>query len=146
MFLIPQLKRFTMAPCILVIDDEPDMLVLLRMAINLRTPYPVITTPNPWELERILREEEVQLVITDLELPGRNGLAVLEAVQQLDRTIPVIIITAYGNPETEAQVLQKGALAYLEKPFHREQLFSAIEKGLALRSAGSEYGPGGRSC
>lgn len=122
-----------MPPKILIIDDEPDMLVLLRKIIAERTPYEVVTTPNPLELEKILEAQPIDLVITDWRMPGRDGLEVLAAVRRLNPALPVILITAYGNAETAATAREQGAWEYLDKPFHRDRLLEVIRKGLEAK-------------
>jgi DNA-binding NtrC family response regulator len=116
---------------LLVIDDEPDMLVLLRMILAERGRYEVVTTPNPLELEHILRDQEIHLVITDWRMPGRSGAEVLETVHGLDPDLPVIVITAYDNPETAGEAQKRGAFDYLPKPFRKDRILKAVEKGLA---------------
>ena len=121
-----------MAERILIVDDETDMLVLLRMIIQEQTPYEPLTTPNPWEVERILAEKEIALVIADLRMPGLDGFQLLELIRARYPLIPVIIITAYDSQETAEEALRKGAFDYIPKPFRRERIIQAIEQGLAL--------------
>lgn len=119
---------------ILIIDDEPDMLVLLRKIITERTPYEVVTTPNPLELEKILEEQAIDLVITDWRMPGRDGLEVLAEVHRRVPALPVILISAFGTTDTAAQAWKQGAFDYLDKPFHRDRLLEAVKKGLELQA------------
>lgn len=116
---------------ILIVDDETDMLVLLRLILTERTPHEVITTPNPLEVEQVLNDREIHLVVTDWRMPGRDGMEVVEAVHHQDPDIPVILMTAYGTPESAQEAERRGAFDYLPKPFRRERILSAIEKGLA---------------
>jgi DNA-binding NtrC family response regulator len=116
---------------VLIIDDELDMLVLLRLILSERGRYEVVTTPNPLEVEPILQDQEIHLIITDWRMPGRSGAEVLEAVRGLDPDLPVIVITAYDSPETAGQAREKGAFDYLTKQFRKDRLLSAVEKGLA---------------
>jgi DNA-binding NtrC family response regulator len=116
---------------LLVIDDELDMLVLLRLILAERNRYEVVTTPNPLEAEQILGDQEIDLVITDWRMPGRSGLEVLEAAHRRDPDLPVILITAYDSPESAAEAEKKGAFAYLPKPFRKDRLLDVVEKGLA---------------
>lgn len=118
---------------ILIIDDETDLLVLLRIVIQMQTSYEPVITPNPLEVERILAEKEIALVIADMGMPGMDGFQLLELIRAKYPQIPVIIITAYDSPETAEEALRKGAFDYIPKPFRRERIIQAIEKGLALR-------------
>ena len=121
-----------MAEKILIVDDETDMLVLLRMIIQEQTPYEPLTTPNPLEVAQIRAEKENALVIADLRLPGLDGFQLLELIRTGYPQIPVIIITAYDSPEVAEEALRKGAFDYIPKPFRRERIIQAIEKGLGL--------------
>jgi DNA-binding NtrC family response regulator len=84
---------------ILVVDDELDMLMLLRMMIEDSTDYEVETTNNPSEALKILTEKDIDLVISDLKMPGMDGMELFDEVKDIKPDIPVIIITAYGSLE-----------------------------------------------
>jgi DNA-binding NtrC family response regulator len=122
-----------MADRLLIVDDEPDMLVLLKMILQEKTPYEVVTTPNPLEAEKLFREKPFQLVITDLNMPGMDGLELTGVVKKLNPYVPVIIITAYGSIESAVQSIQRGAFDFITKPFRKDQIIQAIEKALSFR-------------
>ena len=86
-----------MSERILVIDDELDMLMLLKMIIEDNTSYNVETTNNPAEGLKMLAEEAYDLVISDLKMPGMDGLEVFDELRKMRPDIPLIIITAYGD-------------------------------------------------
>jgi DNA-binding NtrC family response regulator len=115
---------------LLIVDDEPDMLKLLGMIIRDKTPYETITTNNPTEALDLVQKGGYDLVITDLKMPGLDGVEMLEAVKKLDADIPVIIMTAYGTVETAEEALSKGAFDFITKPFRKEQILFTIEKAL----------------
>ena len=119
-----------MAEKLLIVDDEPDMLKLLGMIIRDKTPYETITTNNPTEALDLVRKGGYDLVITDLKMPGLDGVEMLEAVKKYDADIPVIIMTAYGTVETAEESLSKGAFDFITKPFRKEQILFTIEKAL----------------
>jgi DNA-binding NtrC family response regulator len=119
-----------MAEKLLIVDDEPDMLKLLGMIIRDKTPYETITTNNPTEALDLVQKGGYDLVITDLKMPGLDGVEMLEAVKKLDADIPVIIMTAYGTVETAEEALSKGAFDFITKPFRKEQILFTIEKAL----------------
>ena len=121
-----------MAERILVIDDEPDMLMLLRMIIEDNTDYVVETTNNPSEGLRILTREDYDLVITDLKMPGMDGLEVFEELRKVIPEIPVIIITAYGSPEAADEALKKGVSEFITKPFRKDSIIFTINRVLEL--------------
>jgi DNA-binding NtrC family response regulator len=70
------------------------------------------------------------VIITDLRMPGLDGIEVLDLVKSSRPNIPVIIITAYGTGEAQAAATQLGAAAYLEKPVATNELLSAIKRAL----------------
>ncbi len=119
-----------MAEKLLIVDDEPDMLKLLGMIIRDKTPYETITTNNPTEALDLVKKGGYDLVITDLKMPGLDGVEMLEAVKKYDADIPVIIMTAYGTVETAEEALSKGAFDFITKPFRKEQILFTIEKAL----------------
>ncbi len=119
-----------MAEKLLIVDDEPDMLKLLGMIIRDKTSYETITTNNPAEALDIVKRGGYDLVITDLKMPGLDGVEMLEAVKRYDEDIPVIIMTAYGTVETAEESLNKGAFDFISKPFRKEQILFTIEKAM----------------
>lgn len=115
---------------ILAVDDEPDMLKLLRMIIREKTPYEIVTTNNPLEALELAKQGGFDLVIADLKMPGLDGIELLEAIKKVDEDIPVIIITAYGMAESAAESMQKGGFDFITKPFKKEQILFTIDKAL----------------
>jgi DNA-binding NtrC family response regulator len=122
-----------MSERILIVDDELDMLLLLKMILTEKTPYEIVTTPNPLEVEVLFKEKPFQLVITDLSMPGMDGIELIGVVKQIDPLVPVIIITAYGSIESAIESTRKGAFDFITKPFRKEQIISTIEKALEFR-------------
>ncbi|WP_297211118.1 MULTISPECIES: sigma-54-dependent transcriptional regulator [Thermodesulfovibrio] len=119
-----------MAEKILIVDDEPDMLKLLSMILREKTPYEITTTNNPIEAVELAKEGNFDLVITDLKMPGLDGLQLLEEVKKRDEDVPVIIITAYGTIDAATEAIEKGGFDFITKPFKKEQILFTIEKAL----------------
>ncbi|MBI4766102.1 MAG: sigma-54-dependent Fis family transcriptional regulator [Deltaproteobacteria bacterium] len=117
-----------MAERILIVDDEIDMLELLKRIIEDKTDYQVVITPDPLAVPQILEENIFDLVITDLRMPGQNGLELLEIIRGKDNQIPIVILTAYGTIESAVEAMQKGAFSYITKPFKKEEILLTIEK------------------
>ncbi len=115
---------------ILIVDDEPDMLKLLSMIIREKTPYEITTTNNPIEAVELVRDYSFDIVITDLKMPGLDGLQLLEEVKKRDEDVPVIIITAYGTIDAATEAIQKGGFDFITKPFKKEQILFTIEKAI----------------
>ncbi|ACI22075.1 MULTISPECIES: sigma-54-dependent transcriptional regulator [Thermodesulfovibrio] len=119
-----------MAEKILIVDDEPDMLKLLSMILREKTPYEITTTNNPIEAVELAKKGDFDLVITDLKMPGLDGLQLLEEVKKRDEDVPVIIITAYGTIDAATEAIEKGGFDFITKPFKKEQILFTIEKAL----------------
>lgn len=115
---------------ILAVDDEPDMLKVLSMIIREKTPYELITTNNPLEALEIVRKGNFDMVIADLKMPGLDGSELLEAVKAHNEEIPVIIMTAFATEEAASEIIAKGGFDFIIKPFRKEQILTAIERGL----------------
>jgi DNA-binding NtrC family response regulator len=115
---------------ILAVDDEPDMLKVLSMIIREKTPYELITTNNPLEALEIVRKGNIDMVIADLKMPGLDGSELLEAVRAHNAEIPVIIMTAFATEEAASEIIAKGGFDFIIKPFRKEQIITAIERGL----------------
>src|SRR5208282_3940485 len=76
---------------ILVVDDEPNMLRLLKTILMDKTGYEVTTTNNPLEVSKLLQEDHYHVVITDLKMPLVDGMDLIEIIKKIDRNLPIII-------------------------------------------------------
>jgi DNA-binding NtrC family response regulator len=117
-----------MAERILIVDDEIDMLELLKRIIEDKTSYQVVITPDPLAVPQILEENIFDLVITDLRMPGQSGLELLQIIREKDDQIPIVILTAFGTIESAVEAMQKGAFSYITKPFKKEEILLTIDK------------------
>ena len=117
---------------ILAVDDELDMLMLLRMIIEDNTDYEMETTNNPSEALKMVRENEYDLVISDLKMPGMDGLELCDVVREIDPDLPLIMITAYGSLETADEAMKKGVADFITKPFRKDSILFTINRVLEL--------------
>ena len=117
---------------ILVIDDELDMLMLLRMIIEDNTNYEVETTNNPSEALKLLTEKDYNLVISDLKMPGMDGIELFDELSEIRPKVPVIIMTAYGSLETSEDAMKKGVADFITKPFRKDSILFTINRVLEL--------------
>ncbi|MBU4233248.1 MAG: response regulator [Desulfobacterales bacterium] len=115
---------------ILVVDDEPNMLRLLKTILMDKTGYEVTTTNNPLEVSKLLQESHYDLVVTDLKMPLVDGIDLIGIVKNIDATMPIIVITAYGTIETAEEAIQKGAYDFITKPFRKETILITIKRAL----------------
>ncbi|NTU42716.1 MAG: hybrid sensor histidine kinase/response regulator [Nitrospirales bacterium] len=114
---------------ILVVDDDP--FVLESISLLLRGfGFTAIPSSSPHEALERLRQERVEVVLTDFSMPGISGLELLEQVHAMDENIPVILITAYAEREVAIEALNKGVFAFIEKPYKAELLTHSIEKAV----------------
>ena len=119
-----------MSERILVVDDEPNMLRLLKTILMDKTGYEVTTTNNPLEVSKLLQEGRYDLVVTDLKMPLVDGIDLIGIVKNIDATMPIIVITAYGTIETAEEAIQKGAYDFITKPFRKETILITIKRAL----------------
>jgi len=115
---------------ILVVDDEPNMLRLLKTILMDKTGYEVTTTNNPLEVSKLLQESHYDLVVTDLKMPLVDGIDLIGIVKNIDAIMPIIVITAYGTIETAEEAIQKGAYDFITKPFRKETILITIKRAL----------------
>jgi DNA-binding NtrC family response regulator len=118
---------------VLIVDDEPDMLENCARILG-RVGYQCFTTTEPDKALALLEEEGPDLLITDLKMPGMDGMALLKRAHELDPTLPVIVITAFATIESAVTAVKEGATDYLPKNFSVEHLRVAVERALRQRS------------
>src|SRR5215510_2978221 len=112
---------------ILLVDDEP--LMRLSMVDTLETVgYDVHAAASGTEGLEILRQKPVDLVITDLRLPGVDGLTILKATKEKAPQTDVVVITAHGSVETAVEAMKFGAFDYITKPFQMDELLLIVER------------------
>jgi two-component system response regulator AtoC len=124
------------ATILIVDDDEP-----LRRTLGLLVRgmgHEEIAVPDAPAALAVLEQRSVDLVITDLRMPGVTGLELLEAVRRPAPDTPVILLTAYGTVQTAVEAMQKGAHDYLLKPFDTREMESRIDRALSLRRYAAE--------
>jgi len=116
---------------ILIVDDEKNYLVILE-ALLAPEGYEIITQDNALSALRLIREADLDLVITDMKMPGMDGMELLDEAKNIDPELPVIIMTAYGTIEMAVEAMKKKAYDYITKPFRNEELKLTIKKALEL--------------
>ncbi|HBG46172.1 MAG TPA: hypothetical protein DDW94_04190 [Deltaproteobacteria bacterium] len=111
---------------ILITDDDLDLRELLTEAIR-NWGYEVSLARDGEEALKKLRMDHFHMVITDLMMPGMDGLALLQRIRELDKDILVIIITGYATIETAVKAIENGAHDYIAKPFRLDELMVVIK-------------------
>ena len=114
---------------ILIVDDEKNYLVILE-ALLAPQGYEIITEDNAVNALRLIREADLDLIITDMRMPGMSGMELLEETKKIDPELPVIMMTAYGTIEKAVEAMKKRAYDYITKPFRNEELKLTVKKAL----------------
>ncbi|MCX7794737.1 MAG: sigma-54 dependent transcriptional regulator [Thermodesulfovibrionales bacterium] len=131
------IQERNMSGKILVVDDEKDILRALEFILS-REGYTVTTATNGQEAMELLKNEEYDLVLTDLRMPGMDGMEVLEKSLQLRPSTAVIIMTAYATVESAVQAMRMGASDYIVKPFINEDVKLRVKRLLEHRKLREE--------
>lgn len=114
---------------IMVIDNDPGLCNLIK-AILTDNGYGVITFDNPYNAVAEFKGADYSLVITDVKMPGMDGIEVLEHIKRIDSAMPVIIITAHATLDISIQALRKGADDMILKPFEAGELMLRVNNVL----------------
>jgi DNA-binding NtrC family response regulator len=124
-------------PAILIVEDEAKMRRLLELNLG----EDGFTTFSAGDAEsglKLLREHAIDLVVTDLKLPGMNGLEFLQTVKRQSAAMPVVVMTAFGSVETAVEAMKAGASDYVLKPFSLTEMRMVIRKELDVRNLREE--------
>src|SRR3984957_9839885 len=124
-------------PTILIIEDEAKMRRLLELNLG-EDGFSTLSAGDAESGLKLLRENHVDLVLTDLKLPGMNGLDFLHAVKNQNAALPVIVMTAFGSVETAVEAMKAGASDYVLKPFSLAEMRMVIHKELDVHKLREE--------
>ena len=119
---------------VLVVDDDERLRNTLTILVR-SLGHEVFAMSDLAAAERSLREQSIDLVISDLRMPGGSGLELLDVVRRVSPETAVIMLTAYGTVETAVEAMKKGAFDYLMKPFDAGEMELRIGRALALQRA-----------
>ncbi len=126
------------APRVVVVDDDAAVRRVLERHLE-DAGYRVLAFGNADAALAALRGgERADALVTDLQMPGMDGIALLAEAKRLDPALPAVVITAHGSVETAVDAMRKGAFDYVEKPFHRDVLLVALERALRHRALVAE--------
>jgi two-component system, NtrC family, response regulator PilR len=131
-------------PAVLVVDDEPDLCELLSITLQRMDLSP--STANSISMaQRMLKVDQFDLCLTDMQLPDGDGLELVKWIQQYCPSVPVAVITAHGNMETAVRALKLGAFDFVSKPLDLAGLRKLVASAIKLSEAGdadtSVFGP-----
>ncbi len=114
---------------ILIVEDKESMALMLQETISSAGYLPIIAKDGSEGIKRI-RDEKIDLVLTDLKLPKKDGMAVLLAAKEENPMLPVIMMTAYGSVDIAVSAIKRGAFDFITKPFDTDHLLHLIKKAL----------------
>lgn len=118
---------------VLVVDDDSDVLLGCEQALQLGG-FSTLGAESAEEAIRLIRAELPGMIISDIRLPGRDGLAMMREVLALDADLPVVLITGHGDVSLAVQAMRAGAYDFVEKPFPPEYLVDVARRGLEKRA------------
>jgi DNA-binding NtrC family response regulator len=116
-------------PTILIIEDEAKMRRLLELNLG-EDGFKTLSAGDAETGLKLLDSEPVNLVLTDLKLPGMNGLEFLHIAKQQNQALPIVVITAFGSVETAVEAMKAGASDYVLKPFSLAEIRMVVHKEL----------------
>lgn len=122
---------------ILVVDDELSMREFLKILLE-KEGYAAQTAANTADALAILRQSQVDLVISDIKMPGGSGLSFLEEMRATGLQAPLILITAYASPEDAVRAMKGGAYDYITKPFNVVEIKAIIKNALTSGRTASD--------
>jgi len=119
---------------ILLVDDDADLLSLLKFRLK-SSGFEVATAQSGEEALGMMSAVNPDVVITDLRMPGMDGMELFKAIRTRNKTIPVIIITAHGSIPEAVESTRQGVYSFLTKPIDGKELIRLTEKALKLSTA-----------
>ena len=132
------LRPESSAPRTLIADDQPDVLEALRLLLK-REGYQIEAVNSPKAVLERLHDREYDVLLMDLNYAldttsGQEGLDLLARVQKLDRTLPVVVMTAWGSIKLAVEAMQRGAADFVEKPWDNTKLLSTLRTQVESRN------------
>jgi DNA-binding NtrC family response regulator len=121
-------------PTILIVDDDDAIRGVLYDLLTEK--YECHTASMAEEALQYLEFEDYDVILTDIEMPGLDGVAVLKRVQLRDSSTPVIVISGKADDEEAKNLINLGAFAYIQKPFELREIDDAVER--AIKAGNSE--------
>src|SRR5271156_1254997 len=125
------------APTVLVVDDEPSNLASIEKIFQ-RDGMRVLTAEGAKSALEVARKHKVQVVLTDLMMPGTNGVELMRALKEVSPDTETVLMTAYGTVETAVQAMRDGAYDFVEKPLKRMTIVKSVRKAAERQSLVAE--------
>ncbi len=126
---------------ILILDDEPLKRITLQIELG-EAGFHVVETSDARTALRVVETQPIDVIVTDLKMPGMDGLTFLEHVRERRTDVPVIVMTAFGTVDTAVEAMKRGAYDYITKPFKTDVLLSKIDHLLSYKADPNENDSG----
>jgi two-component system response regulator PilR (NtrC family) len=117
-------------PSILVVDDELSMREFLKILLE-KEGYEVSTASEAASAIELIKDQNFDLIISDIKMPGMGGLTLLEKIKQINSSLPVIMITAFASPDNAVTAMRSGAFDYITKPFKVDEIIKIIKSAIS---------------
>lgn len=117
---------------VLVVDDDISILSFLSILLE-RNGYTVFACSSGNEGLSIVKKENIDVVLTDVRMPGISGIKFLEQIHEEKRDLPVILMTAYADLDTAIEAIKKGVFDFILKPYRPEQVLHAVKKAVKYK-------------
>ena len=118
---------------VLLIDDDPDVLAGVGQLLDLAE-FAVTPLRSGKNIRDKLSSDRLGAVVSDIRMPGIDGLSLLEEVRSVDADLPIILITGHGDVPMAVEAMRNGAYDFIEKPFSSERLVGSVKKAVEKRS------------
>jgi len=113
---------------ILVVDDKWVQLKTLRRGLRTRGYRVVEALSGKHALDHLGKDEAIDIVLTDYAMPGMNGIELLQKIRETNKTIPVILMTAYGDKDLVIEAMHYRRTGFIDKPFDMDELLDVIHQ------------------
>ncbi|MBF0569430.1 MAG: response regulator [Candidatus Omnitrophica bacterium] len=120
-------------PEILIVDDEPRLLRVLRLGLP-EHGFNVLTAANGQEALKILFDKHIDIVVTDMRMPVMDGVELIYEMERLGIRLPIVVTTAHADVDTAVKTLKHGACDYIRKPFSVEELVQSVKNAMQKMS------------
>lgn len=120
-----------MSDCVYLVDDEPDILVSVRgilTAVGIET----VLFHNAEDVLSACRTASPLSILTDAQMPGMNGIQLMESLNRLGVQVPVLVMTGFASVDLAVAAMKAGAVDFIEKPFERQSLLEKIQTCMTL--------------
>ena len=129
----------TATPKILIADDQPDVLEALRLLLKSEG-WQIVAATSPAESLALISAQEFDIALIDLNYArdttsGKEGLDLLARLNEIDSTLPVVVMTAWGSVDVAVEAMRRGARDFIQKPWENERLISVLRTQIELSRA-----------